>query len=156
MEAFGLIAERRSLERPAGSPAEPHLLSDLALGAERAVELSEDPLILQSELAHHIVEAQLPRLQLSSPLARTAQLEVRDWALSSAEELQELHSVLKEQGIEALRAAIKQQELQKLHRVLMEEGLPGLRSALHAKAKHSKKAASVKARTRHSRRVRDQ
>lgn len=134
----GLDAERRSLERPVD---EVHLLSDLALSAERAVELSDKPLVLQSELALRVIEAQLPRLQLRSPLAKTAQ--------ESVEELEELHDVLAEHGIAALREAIKQQELRKLHRVLMDEGLPGLRAAMRAQASQTKKnTGPVKARGR--------
>jgi len=130
-----MAAELRALERPdvdAADVPDVQLLSDLAIG-----ELSEKPLVLQSELALKMVEAELPRLQLSSPLAHKAAEKV--------DELEYLHGVLQAEGMAGLRAAIKALELRKLHRILMEEGLPGLRAATRASVQ-AKKAAKAKVR----------
>lgn len=118
------------------------LQSELALSAERAVELSEKPMLLQSELAIRCLEEELPRLKLSSALALKAAQET--------EELEALHRVLQAEGIPGLRAAVKALELRKLHQVLQEEGLPALRARIHAK----KAAAKAKGResSRHSKR----
>jgi hypothetical protein len=177
MVSLSMAAELRALERPdvdAADVPDVQLLSDLAIG-----ELSEKPLVLQSEvctrvvdaqagpatalvvlcrhgpgavrtalltsrvrashaqLALKMVEAELPRLQLSSPLAHKAAEKV--------DELEYLHGVLQAEGMAGLRAAIKALELRKLHRILMEEGLPGLRAATRASVQ-AKKAAKAKVR----------
>ena len=66
-------------------------------------------------------------------------------AKASREELEALHKVLHEKGIQGLRAAVKALELQKLHKILMDEGIPGLRAAIKA----TKKAQLAAAKARH-------
>ena len=80
------------------SPAERRAL-------ERKEDWSQKIIDLSSDLARCITEADLPPLNLVSPLGRKASEEVA--------ELEDLHRILQAEGIPGLRAALKARELER-------------------------------------------
>ena len=80
------------------SPAERRAL-------ERKEDWSQKIVDLSSDLARCITEADLPPLNLVSPLGRKASEEVA--------ELEDLHRILQAEGIPGLRAALKARELER-------------------------------------------
>jgi len=108
--------------------AEPLLVSDLARGVLKELELCEAPIVLTSELSIRIVKDNLPPVKLSSPLARRAAAAV------AAEEVEEAAEEAADEAADepADVAFDARAELRALHAILQSGGLPGLRASLRA------------------------